>query len=560
VLTFLGLSLVQLLPFLELYRLSDRYAGMALKEATRWSLAPRDLIYFLLPDLYGPRTTPERYWNLQNYLKSIYMGPVVLVLAGVFFIKKGSKGLPLLAALTLTLALALGGFTPIYSFFYRHLPFFASLRYPVKFLFITIFFLYVVSGLGFDFMVQRFTEKRPPPLLYQWLLVTAVVILAGVLSVTHFYPVQTMSLALSWWEGLLDPAFLPTALHNLNRMLVIVILTLIVIFFGLRHRPAHLGGPLVLILLILDLFLGNRGFAIRLDAAKFHAATEVIRTLNADPDLFRFHTVSLAEVSEGVRVSDYEGFHRLRKEHLEYDLMMEHHLFDIDGYNVPLQPRYEKFMYLIRGKPLAPVRNLLDMLNVKYVLTDAPVELPDFVWIRNGVGPSKLYENRNCLPRAYLVSNFQVLQSDEDFARALSDPNFDPRRQVFLEKVPESYQALKKEPALRTLKPAVRVISYVANRFVLEATAPEAALLFMSEAYYPGWQSYVDGKQVEILRANYTFRAVPLGPGTHRVEMVCRPLSFRLGLALSLLTIFLLVTGWVISTRRQVLCRRGTRE
>ena len=32
--------------------------------------------------------------------------------------------------------------------------------------------------------------------------------------------------------------------------------------------------------------------------------------------------------------------------------------------------------------------------------------------------------------------------------------------------------------------------------------------LFMSDSFYPGWKAYVDGKEAEILRANYLFRAI----------------------------------------------------
>jgi uncharacterized membrane protein YfhO len=83
------------------------------------------------------------------------------------------------------------------------------------------------------------------------------------------------------------------------------------------------------------------------------------------------------------------------------------------------------------------------------------------------------------------------------------------------------------------------MLTYENNRMVLEVDTPEAAFLFMSEAYYPGWQAYVDG-------------AIPLGPGSHRVEVVFEPLSFKIGLSLSLLTVFLLLLAWLISTRRRL--------
>jgi hypothetical protein len=100
---FLGLAMVQILPFLELYGRSQRHGGVQLMQATLWSLAPKDLIYFLLPSLYGPRTTPDLYWKFQNYLKTIYVGPVVLCLAGIYFFRQGKRGFVLLAAMGLTL-------------------------------------------------------------------------------------------------------------------------------------------------------------------------------------------------------------------------------------------------------------------------------------------------------------------------------------------------------------------------------------------------------------------------------------------------------------------------
>ena len=95
-----------------------------------------------------------------------------------------------------------------------------------------------------------------------------------------------------------------------------------------------------------------------------------------------------------LRWTTYRYFHLRRKEALDYDLMMEPHLFDIDGYNVPLQPRYEKFLSLVRNMPLKPpVPALLDMLNVKYVLTEGPSDLAGYVLVRGGPEKNKLYEN-----------------------------------------------------------------------------------------------------------------------------------------------------------------------
>ena len=230
---------------------------------------------------------------------------------------------------------------------------------------------------------------------------------------------------------------------------------------------------------------------------------------------------------------------------------MEHHLFDIDGYSVPLQSRFERFISILRNRPVQPpVPALLNMVNVKYVLAEGPIDLPGYMWIRDGPENDKLYKNENFLPRAFLIGKYRVLKSDREFAELFLDPGFDPQKTLLLEKEPERYLALKRQPDAFQLQPAVKVATYEHNRMILEVNTPEAAFLFMSEAYYPGWTAYVNGQEEEILRANYVFRAIPVGPGTHRVELVMQPRSFRLGLVLSLLTIMLLLAGWAFSTIR----------
>jgi len=555
-LIFFGLSMVQILPFLELYGQSHRYGGVSLGEATLWSLDPRDLIYFLLPDLYGLRRTPDLYWKFQNYLKTIYVGPVILCLAGIYFVRQGKRGLVLLAAMGLTLVFAFGGHTPLYPFFHKYVPLFSALRYPVKFLFLFVFYLCVASGLGLDVVRQRFSENRHPPYWCQGLLIAVILVLAALFWVARLHPEQMQSLAHQWSGTFSESDYLPMVLHNFNRMLALTVLVLLVVFFGLRHRLVRLGSPLLLVLLTLDLFLGNRGYAIKLDAAAFHADNTIIRTLRADPDLFRLHVLPEARDLEITPVESFEEAHQNRKKLLGNDLMMEHHLFDITGYNVPLQPRYERLIGLILGKPLDSIRVLLDLLNVKYVLAAEPVDLPGFSWIADGAGTSKLYENHHSLPRAFLVKQFQVLKSEQEYARAFIELTFDPASTILLDGVPTRFLELKKKPTVPNLKSAVRVVTYENNRIVLEVDSPEAAFLFMSEAHYPGWKAYVDGREEEILRADYVFRAVPVGPGSHRIEVVYQSLSFKVGLAVSLLTIVMLGGVWLIFTIR----KRGTRD
>jgi uncharacterized membrane protein YfhO len=107
-------------------------------------------------------------------------------------------------------------------------------------------------------------------------------------------------------------------------------------------------------------------------------------------------------------------------------------------------------------------------------------------------------------------------------------------------------------PDVPNLEPAFKVLTYENNRIVLELDSPEATFVFMSEAHYPGWKAYVDGREEGILRANYVFRAIAVGPGSHRIEVVYEPLTFKIGLSVSLLTVFLLLFAWGISRRKRL--------
>ena len=65
--------------------------------------------------------------------------------------------------------------------------------------------------------------------------------------------------------------------------------------------------------------------------------------------------------------------------------------------------------------------------------------------------------------------------------------------------------------------------------------APRAGHLVLADCDAPGWRATVDGVPAPIERANMLFRAVPVLPGRHTVEMVYRPFSVKAGALTSLL-------------------------
>lgn len=100
------------------------------------------------------------------------------------------------------------------------------------------------------------------------------------------------------------------------------------------------------------------------------------------------------------------------------------------------------------------------------------------------------------------------------------------------------------------------IVAYHPNAIHLMARTAAEAYLVLSEVYYPGWRAYVDGRAQAVLRANYAFRAVYLEPGYHEVHLVFEPLSWRLGLGISLAT-WVGLAAWALFTWRARLSNRS---
>jgi hypothetical protein len=88
-------------------------------------------------------------------------------------------------------------------------------------------------------------------------------------------------------------------------------------------------------------------------------------------------------------------------------------------------------------------------------------------------------------------------------------------------------------PAAYLIKDAERLQSARFERLPIS----EPSLAILSDAYYPGWKVFVDGKERRIVRANHGLRGVKVKPGDHVVEFLYQPWSFRIGLWFSLVSL-----------------------
>jgi hypothetical protein len=153
--------------------------------------------------------------------------------------------------------------------------------------------------------------------------------------------------------------------------------------------------------------------------------------------------------------------------------------------------------------------------------------------------------NEDALPRAYLVNRWRIVPQEKAFEHLrLGDVDFSA--EVLLEREPGLVGVGFPWPAV---EPA-EIVSYEAERVVIEADAPSASLLVLSDTHYPGWRATVDGEPAPILRANGLYRAIALEQGSHRVVFDYAPGSLRLGGMLSLASLAVLAAVGLVAAVR----------
>lgn len=166
-----------------------------------------------------------------------------------------------------------------------------------------------------------------------------------------------------------------------------------------------------------------------------------------------------------------------------------------------------------------------------------------------------LEERATALPRAYLATRYEVCRPADALDRFVA-ADFDYLDAVLLEETPPIASAA----APAALQPA-EIVSYAPERVAIRAKTDTAALLVLTDTFFPGWYARVDGAETPILRANYLFRAVVLPAGEHEVVFEYKPTGFRIGALVSgtCLALFMATLAWAWRNERRAGPRSAVR-
>ena len=594
----LGLGAVQLIPFYELVRENFRQGSVTYRQVVGWAYPARRLIAFLVPnffgnpahhsyfDIFSRQTVPVTrnyygqaintiYWGIKNYVEGgSYAGILPLLLALVAVLGRRARPYVWIFAALALISLALVFGTPLYALLYYGLPGIKQLHSPFRWIFPYTLSVAVLAGFGAQQLAAEGTEGvisslRPHSSLSSllgWIALLAGLGLVAALSLVFLFPHAAIPLA---ERAMLGLAKAPEAFADGRMFLSYQFRNFLAFALALAasgavfilHRRPRLWKPLALSVLTLDLLAFGYGFNPAADPRLLDFKPPVVEFLQGDKGLFRITTYNApGEKTFNANVGMF------------YDLQ------DVRGYDSIIPKQYVDYMALIYPQTellynrIAPIYTkhrealdspLLDLLNVKYVLTTQEIESPKYSLVYDG--EVRVYRNEGCMPRAFALPTGCAVVAD-DVAEALR--TYDPRHYVILESGKYANEQVATDKDLPTchLQPAT-ITSYSPNEVFVDVALDEPGFLVLADSYFPGWKAFYrpqgTGEEREqeltIYRADGNFRAVRLPAGRWTVRFKYTPMSFKLGLFASFVAgvVLALLTGYWLWGR---LYRAGIEE
>lgn len=612
----LGLGAAQFIPLYELGTRNFREEAASFSEVQGYAFPARHVAKFIMPNVYGnpahhayrdvftgerivqdwlyrcpPREcgagvvrVTDTAFGIKNYVEGgAYMGILTLVLAviGLFAPKRRTKPdipyrpiMAILAGVALTFAFGL----PTYALIYYVFPNTNQLHTPFRWIWPVTFAVAVLAAFGAEALAQHMPRRDQPRTRFMrgvsWLgvgLLAAGVALLGGLLVSRAAYDSFASLVERVFEGLAlaDHAFPDARTFYSYEFFNVLVLALLVFVSGLVillsrgaiRLPRRLGGvPLwqaaVLGVIALDLVLAGWDFNPAADPAWLDYTPDAVQWLQDQQTAegpFRYTTID-----KGAQP-------------LHANSTWRYGLHDVRGYDSMIPKSYTDYMRLIgpqggllhnRIDPIAwddedaLASPLLDLLNVRYIVTDWLVESANDLGLREVYVDDalRIYANPDALPRAYTLPYHDLTEElcgavPDDFGAIVNSPDFEanPRR-VVIEGFPDAASCeiayTWPTPDLEADPQPAHITNYGAIEVIANAEVTQESWLVLADTYYPGWKAFVrplgagedQEDEVDIHLVNGNFRGVRLDPGAWTVRFRYSPATFQVGAFISFIS------------------------
>lgn len=472
-----------------------------------------------------------QYWGDQPGTSGpVYVGAFVLMLFVLgLFIVKGPMKWALLGATVLSILLSWGhNFMPFTDFFLDYVPMYSKFRTVASILVIAEFTIPLLAMLALKRLVDE------PDLMgkqMRWVYVsfglTGGIALLFALMPTVFFSDFISAAELEALKGI--PAdYLAPLESNLRSIregifvadcwrsfwIIAIGMALLLLYRYRKLKAEYMVGAMVLLCLI-DMwqvnkrYLNDGMFVEKSVREQAQPMSETDRLILRDKDL-DYRVLNLASNTFNENETSYYhksigGYHAAKLRRYQ-DL--------IDNYIAPemqqLMSALAKAggdMTKVKGDSIFPV---LNMLNAKYFIV--PLQNNKTVPIQNPY----------VLGNAWFVDKLNYVNNANQELEALGKLNL--RHEAVAD---ARFKAVLGEATPQDSTSVVKLTAYAPNQLTYEVKSATGGVMVFSEIYYPEWTATVDGKPVEIGRADYVLRALKVDKGQHQVVLTFDPKSVK---------------------------------
>jgi len=476
----LGAAAPALVPLLELLPRTTRWA-LTTDVAEEMSLAPGRLVGAALFDGGG---WPEA---------QTYLGATVVLLLTAGAAARIRRGRFWTAALVISLALALGSFTPLYGWVMQVVPGMSSMRVPARFYLMVALAAAVLAGHAFDRLGEVALDERAARRVR---LVTV-----GVGALELALPVLVLFLRIRQ-SGAYD---LAQAWAGLAGGVLACAAAACVLIIVQGSPAARVACVALLALVALDLAWANVA-TLRVVPAEAALSTSACELAGepADYGKRRIFSPSYSVPQHATQLCSLEladGVNPLQLTAYR-DAMASATGFSTESYSVTLPP-FQDGDVRLDWRPAIDL-DALGLLNVERIVSAYPIDAPGLALLAQQ-GGQWIYHNPQSRPRAWL----------------------------------------EPEDASGGEWSSVMAVDWTPNRIRIRVDGP--GRLVLSEVAYPGWQARVDGVSAPVETSAGVLRSVKLAAGEHEVVLTFVSGSLVWGVALGVLTVLVLL---VLKVRR----------
>lgn len=478
------ITFIQWFPTFRFLQISNRAFDQSFLQEG-WFIPWNHMVMFLAPDFFGNPSTLNYYgvWNYAEFVGYIGVSGLLLALYALIF-RRDKKTYFFLFLLLFSIIFSTSNFISKIPYILQ-LPFIASAQ-PTRLIGIASFSLSVLAALGFDFFIIRRFKIWVP----SFIVGIGIITLFVVSNMPNFFP---------------DSESLSVAQNNLKLPILLFLLNVSILFLIQRFKTEKWFKMLFLVLLIVTVFdLFRFGWKFTPFSAQEYLFPET-KTISFLEKNIGFNRIAILD--DRILPPNFQTMYKIRAisgydplylfnyaELIAANERGDHSITPPFGYNRILNPKnYET--------------QIFDLLNVKYVLSLAPLESKKMKLVFEE-GQTKVYENKEVLPLAFFVKNVKSYPAKNIIAQEMFKSNL-------------SETAFTQQPSIVGLYATGSATIIDDSPYItsMQVESEGDGFLVVSQIYYPNILITIDGKKTEYYEVNMALVGVKLSAGKHTLEL-----------------------------------------